>query len=117
VENEKVAKTVVLLNKTLGKLSCTLNQGKRGFHIGFGHRAATETGALVDKTVRGGEATFATFAEAEKAHLKMIADAIAGGWAIREGKGSGKLTSIPVVAETPKVADAPPVLVKKSAKV
>jgi len=119
VSIEKIAKTVVLLNKTLGKLSCTLNEGKRGFHIGFGHRAATATGALVETTVRGGSATFATFAEGEKAHLKMVEDAIALGWKVREGKGSGKLSAIPgagPVAETPKVADAPPTLVKKTVK-
>jgi hypothetical protein len=117
VSIEKIAKTVVLLNKELGKLSVTLNQGKRGFHVGWGYRAANPDGTLIDQTVRGGAETFATFAEGEKAHAKKIADAIAAGWKIREGgPGGGKLTSIPgagPVAETP--APAPPALVKKSA--
>ena len=120
MKNEKLAKTVVLLNKELGKLSVTFNEGKRGFHVGWGYRAANPNGTLIDQTVRGGSATFATFAEGEKAHLKMIADAIDKNWAIREGKGSGKLAAIPgagPVAEAPKVADAPPTLVKKSVKV
>lgn len=118
--NEKLAKTVVLLNPTMGKLSITLNEGKRGFHVGFGYRAANPNGTLIDQTVRGGAATFATFVEGEKAHLAMIADAINKGWKVREGgPGGGKLASIPVVAVAPTVAavDEKPILVKKSAKV